>query len=241
MHFRDLSKKVEDWDQRVILKYNNLGGKPVTYILKFISFFGRETAWISLITFYLFIWYDPYLLSNFSGIFLSGLIIIATIKHLVNRARPFEKLDDNGLLVLERRPSSKSFPSWHAYNIAAYGLLIGLFSLSFPSILIITQIITIIVLFSRIQLGVHYPSDVIFGYLIGIIGFLLSFFFFAPVFRIMFTYFEQFALHEIEYQMINSMIFGSFWYLVLCVVIYLTIIFLATYKMVKEYINNRSR
>jgi undecaprenyl-diphosphatase len=241
MNFGEKLEKVDIWDQRVILRYNNFGGKPITYILKIISFLGRETVWLSLITFYLFIWYDPFLLSNFSGIFLIGLIIVVLTKHFVNRLRPFEKITEDKLKVLERRPSSKSFPSWHAYNIAAYGLLIGVLCLSFPLIFILTQIITIIVSFSRIQFGVHYPSDVIVGYAIGVIGFFLAYFLIGPVLRIMFEYFEEFAIYGIEYRSINSMLSNNFWYLILCIVIYSTIIFTATYKMIKEKINSKKK
>ncbi|MHA2048487.1 MAG: phosphatase PAP2 family protein [Promethearchaeota archaeon] len=239
MRFREILEKIDEWDQKIILKHNNLGGKPFTYFLKVISFLGRETVWLSLIAFYLFIWYDPYVLSNFSAIFLIGLIVIVAIKHFINRSRPFEKFDENKLRVLERKPSSKSFPSWHAYNITTYGLMIGLLCLNFPLILIVTQIITVLVLFSRMQLGVHYPSDVIVGYIIGVIGFLLAFFLIGPALKIMFTYFEEFVLYEIDYRMINSMLFNNFWYLVLIIAVYSTIIFTATYKMIKESINSK--
>ena len=182
MEFKNFPNRVDKWDQKLIIKYNGIGGTPLTYILKFLSFFGRETIWIFLIAFYLFVWYDPFLLSNLSAVFLTGLFIIVIIKKSVNRARPFERFVNDELKVLEKKPKSKSFPSWHAYNIVAYGLLIGLFFLKSPLITILMLGFAIIVSFSRIQLGVHYPSDVIFGYLIGILGFLFSIFIIAPLF-----------------------------------------------------------
>ena len=234
MEFKVFSNKIDEWDKRVIIKYNGIGGKPVIYILKFLSFFGRETLWIFLIAFFLFIWYDPFLLANLSAIFLTGLLLIVAIKQTVNRARPFDKLEKEKLKVLEKKPSSKSFPSWHSYNIVAYGLLIGFFFLKSPTMTIIMQILAVIVSFSRIQLGVHYPSDVIFGYFIGIIGFLLSVLIVAPIFQIIFENFEQFALHSIEYRQFNSMIFENIWYLVLWIVICTAILISATYKDIKD-------
>ncbi len=234
MEFKAFSNRIDEWDQKIIVKYNGIGGKPVIYILKFLSFFGRETLWIFLIAFYLFIWYDPFLLANLTATFLTGLLLIVAIKKTVNRARPFDKLGKGKLKVLEKKPSSKSFPSWHSYNIVAYGLLIGFFFLKSPTMTIIMQILAVIVSFSRIQLGVHYPSDVIFGYFIGIIGFLLSVLIVAPIFQIIFENFEQFALHTIEYRQFNSMIFENVWYLVLWIVICTAILISATYKDIKD-------
>jgi membrane-associated phospholipid phosphatase len=234
MEIKVFSNRVDEWDQKVIKKYNGIGGKPVIYILKFLSFFGRETLWIFLIAFYLFVWYDPFLLANLSAIFLTGLILIVAIKRIVNRARPFDKLEKEEINVFEKKPSSKSFPSWHSYNIVAYGLLIGFFFLKSPIMTITMQFLAIIVSFSRIQLGVHYPSDVIFGYIIGIIGFLISVFFVAPLFEIIFESLEKLALHTIEYRQINSMIFENVWYLVLWIIICIVILISATYRHIKD-------
>jgi membrane-associated phospholipid phosphatase len=234
MVFKDFPKIIDEWDQKIILKYNGIGGRAFTYILKFLSFFGRETLWIFLIAFYLFVWYDPYLLSNLGSVFLVGLFIIVTIKKVVNRARPFDKLENGELKVLEKEPSSESFPSWHSYNITAYGLLFGAFFLKSPLITIIMQLLAVTVSFSRIQLGVHYPSDVIFGYVIGILGFFISIFFIAPVFQMIIGYFEQFALHSIEYRQVNSFFFKSVWYIVLWVIICIAILLSATYKHIQD-------
>jgi membrane-associated phospholipid phosphatase len=234
MVFKDFLKIIDEWDQKIILKYNGIGGRPFTYLLKILSFLGRETLWIFLIAFYLFVWYDPYLLSNLGSIFFVGLFIIVPIKKVVNRSRPFDKLENSELKVLEMKPSSKSFPSWHSYNITAYGLLFGSFFLKSPLITIVMQLLAVIVSFSRIQLGVHYPSDVIFGYFIGILGFSISILFIAPVFQMIIEYFEQFTLHSIEYRQISSFLLKNIWYIMLWVIICIAILLSATYKHIQD-------
>lgn len=233
MEFKELSNKIDKWDQKIILKYNGLGGKSLTIIFRCVSFFGKETIWLFLIAFYLFIWYDPLLLSYISATFLTGLILILAIKKAINRKRPFEKFKESEIIVFERKPISRSFPSWHSYNVVSNGLMIGLFFLNSPFITILILILAVIVSFSRIQLGVHYPSDVIFGSIFGIIGFLIAFYLTGPLIFIILTYFEQFVLYEIQYQQINPMLFDNIGYLLISFSIFFIIFLLAINKRIQ--------
>jgi len=231
MESKNIFNKLNNWDQKIILKYNGIGGKIFTNFLKIVSFLGRETLWIVLMVFYLFIWYAPFLFSNISAIFLLGVIIIAPLKKIFNRERPFETLKD--INILERKPTSRSFPSWHVYNVISQGLLFA-FLLNSIAIIIIVSIFAAIVSFSRIQLGVHYPSDVIFGFFIGIIGFLLAVIIVAPILLRIFFFFEQFYGGNIPYHLINPLLFENIGYLILVIVIVALVILVAIYKRIKE-------
>ena len=232
-----LLKKLDTWDKKVISKYNGFGGKPFTIFLRVVSYLGRETLWLLLMLYFLFIYYDSFLFSNISSVFLIGVLLIAPMKKAINRDRPFETLKN--IEILEKQPSSRSFPSWHSYNVVSQGLLFSLFFNSTPKMFLIV-IIVVVVSFSRIQLGVHYPTDVICGVFVGILGFLFARIVVAPLINNLLIFFEQFNVGNIYKQVINPLLIENVFYMVLVVVLLSMIIYLANYKWVKKRINRSS-
>ncbi|MFH1704466.1 MAG: phosphatase PAP2 family protein [Patescibacteria group bacterium] len=94
------------------------------------------------------------------------------MKILIERARP------DGLIPAITETSS-SFPSGHAtLAMALYGFLTYLFCKRYPkNSVIITAIAMLAIIaigFSRLYLGVHFPSDVLAGYLLGGIWLLIG-------------------------------------------------------------------
>jgi membrane-associated phospholipid phosphatase len=176
------------------------------------------------------VWYNPLSLSYIGATFLCGVILILSIKNAVKRERPFETFED--IKVLENHPTSRSFPSWHTYNIASQGIVIGVLSNS-HLLMLVFAVMVVLVAFSRVQLGVHYPSDVVMGCILGILGGYLTLLIFGPFTHSIITCLEQFALHEIEYNRLNSWL-GEAWYLLTCMAIYGVLIFLAEYKTLKK-------
>ncbi|NLG16865.1 MAG: phosphatase PAP2 family protein [Fibrobacter sp.] len=89
------------------------------------------------------------------------------IKPLAGRLRPChpDVLLEGGNFLLGLKKSF-SFPSSHSMNIFAQATLLSLF---YPRKSIWFFIFASIIGFSRIYVGVHYPGDVIFGALFGII------------------------------------------------------------------------
>lgn len=82
------------------------------------------------------------------------------LKHLFGRPRPFEVID-----AIQRSPAGGfSFPSNHAVSMFAMAFFMSYF---FPKLRWLFFTIAILVSYSRIYNGVHYPSDIIFGFVIG--------------------------------------------------------------------------
>lgn len=93
---------------------------------------------------------------------LSDLVGGQVAKKMVNRERPF----NNPEIQVEKRShaGAKSFYSNHASNMFAFATYLSLF---IPGAKYIAFSIAVIIGYSRIYNGVHYPSDVIAGALMG--------------------------------------------------------------------------
>lgn len=90
------------------------------------------------------------------------------LKHIFDRLRPCNdpQIKDYVYLRLARCGSGYSFPSSHATNISAAFTLFIYFYRRFAVVWIT---IIFLVGFSRIYVGVHYPLDVVGGFMVGTI------------------------------------------------------------------------
>lgn len=122
---------------------------PITIIL-FGLFRKQRKIWIKG-----FMIAAPYLLSS---------VICNVLKFVIDRPRPYkiypyiQKLSVGG---------SGSFPSGHAADVFSIAMIVSIFFPK-PSIIIPMFLWALLVAFSRMDLGVHYPTDVLTGAFIGI-------------------------------------------------------------------------
>ena len=141
----------------------------LTGLMKVITNFGAEYLMLISITVVFFlIWkkhkHEALVLAI---ILIMGLVINMFLKQIIQRPRP-----DIMPSVVE---TSYSFPSGHAMNSSVFYLTIAFYTYHFTrkkklSLVVTGGAIVLLLLigFSRVYLGVHYPSDVVAGYVVGV-------------------------------------------------------------------------
>ena len=86
------------------------------------------------------------------------------LKLWVQRPRPCQALEAVRVLV-GCSGRSFSFPSSHAVNISAQALLFAYF---YRPLVVPLLLVAALVGYSRVYVGVHYPADVLAGFLVGL-------------------------------------------------------------------------
>lgn len=143
--------RIQHWEQQTLLWFQErLRRAWLTAAMKTATFLGNGgILWLTALLSLVF----------------SALVCNAFLKNLVERARPFDKIPSLQFLI--RKPHDFSFPSGHTSSsfavatvfLAMLPLWVGVAALT----------IAVLIAFSRMYLGVHYPSDVLCGAVLGVL------------------------------------------------------------------------
>ncbi len=182
----DCLDKIMEWDDRAFLSlYKSDFSKRTKQFAKVFSFAGSLYFWSMIIVvwfFYGFVTKDYDLLVLFVSGFEQSLIIHVIIRYgLIRRNRPYIKLKKEGVKrhdlflripYLMSDSDEKSFPSGHVTFFFLFGIILAYYFNSWPIFFIFLSL-DILMGVSRVILGVHFPTDIIFGFLFGFLYALL--------------------------------------------------------------------
>lgn len=164
-----------EWDADVLLWIQeNMRTELMTVIMKSITRLGDAGClWIVLSVLFLVLNKTRRVgvAASFAMIF-TFITVNLGIKNIVARIRPYEAVE--GLNRLVEAQKDYSFPSGHTAHAFAVGVVILIMMPRKVGVPVF--IISVLMAYSRLYIGVHYPTDVIGGAVIGTLMGLLSVF-----------------------------------------------------------------
>ncbi|WP_179344003.1 phosphatase PAP2 family protein [Winogradskyella ursingii] len=173
---RTMSELLQDYDTAITQSIQSYRSPFLTDYLIAVTeigdVWGYAVVFTAIIVTFLLVFRSWKYILQLTSVLVLALSSNVLLKQIINRARP----SGEHLVTVE----TLSYPSGHAMlSMAFYGFLIYLFYQFKMHIVIKSILITLFALLilsigiSRIYLGVHYPSDVVGGYLAGIIWLIL--------------------------------------------------------------------
>ncbi len=136
-----------------------------TVFWKAMTFLGDE-GWFWLASSILMLFFKKTRKIGIVSLFSIALCFLVTnqcLKNMIARPRPFNMIPE--LTILIDAPSSYSFPSGHTANSFAMAFIY--YKMMPKKWGVAAIVIASLIAFSRLYLGVHYPSDVLGGVLVA--------------------------------------------------------------------------
>ena len=168
-----------DWEVALMEALQSHLGSFGEGLAKLVTLFGEEMLMIAILGF-LYWCFDKQAAKRIGTCIMAGILLNPMLKNIALRRRPY--FDNPGIRCLKPADSSAdiydvaaqgySFPSGHSTNSA---ILYGSFPIQWKKrgLRIVAFVVPFLVGLSRVALGVHYPTDVLAGWVTGAASLLL--------------------------------------------------------------------
>ena len=164
-------EKIIDLDKNLFVFLNNLGSQPFDAFWLLVT---KQFNWIPFFLILLLILHKKLGTKQVLIVIITLAILIAftneatdLVKFYVQRLRPCNTEELKGLIRVVKQSDTFSYFSGHAANSTAAMLFVYLILRRFYKYSYLLFLYPLIFAYSRIYLGLHFPLDIISGYVFG--------------------------------------------------------------------------
>ena len=164
-------EKIVSLDKKVFIFLNGLGSETFDGMWLIIT---KQIYWTPLFLLIFYLLYKKIGGKNLLIVlgFIAVLLLVCDqtaniFKHLVHRLRPCNDPEIKDIIRIVHSSSSFSFFSGHATNSMATTVFVFLLFKRYYKYAVLLFLFPLIFTYSRIYLGLHFPIDILTGYLFG--------------------------------------------------------------------------
>lgn len=169
IHMNTFLQSVQNLDGEILLQIQqHLRTDMLTPFMKIVTFLGNG-GWFWILCAVVLLAIPKTRKTGYAAVLSLIFGVIVTnllLKNIVARPRPFAEIE--ALIPLIAKPTDFSFPSGH--TTASFAVALVMFRMLPKKIGIPAVVLAALVAFSRLYLGVHYPTDVLVGFLVALMG-----------------------------------------------------------------------
>ena len=173
IHMNTFLQSVQNLDGEILLQIQqHLRTDMLTPFMKIVTFLGNG-GWFWILCAVVLLAVPKTRKTGYAAVLSLIFGVIVTnllLKNIVARPRPFAEIE--ALIPLIAKPTDFSFPSGH--TTASFAVALVMLRMLPKKIGIPAVVLAALVAFSRLYLGVHYPTDVLAGFVIALVGSTLS-------------------------------------------------------------------
>lgn len=169
IHMNTFLQSVQNLDGEILLQIQqHLRTDMLTPFMKIVTFLGNG-GWFWILCAVVLLAIPKTRKTGYAAVLSLIFGVIVTnllLKNIVARPRPFAEIE--ALIPLIAKPTDFSFPSGH--TTASFAVALVMLRMLPKKIGIPAVVLAALVAFSRLYLGVHYPTDVLAGFVVALMG-----------------------------------------------------------------------